>query len=111
MRLFLAWKAVAGTRDSLPPTSAEGGVMSANTALIQLIRDALRDRSIRDEIKAIVANDPGDVGAASPETEPLIHAHAAGKLLGMSAADVRAAAFRGQATFAPHRSPSPISLE
>jgi hypothetical protein len=69
--------------------------MSANTALVELVRDALRDPSIRDEIKAIVANDVSDAGMPPPESEPLIDAHAAGKLLGMSAAAVRAAAFRG----------------
>ena len=68
--------------------------MSAPAALIDLVRDALRDPSIRDEIKAIVANDNAAPRWTS-ETEPLIDAHAAGKLLGMSAAAVRAAAFRG----------------
>jgi hypothetical protein len=69
--------------------------MSANTAVVELVRDALKDPSIRNEIKAIVENDAGDVGAVSPETEPLIDAHAAGRLLGMTPAAVRAAAFRG----------------
>ena len=53
-----------------------------------------RDPTIRSEIKAIVANDNATPRSTS-ETEPLIDAHAAGKLLGMSAAAVRAAAFRG----------------
>jgi hypothetical protein len=69
--------------------------MSAATALIELLRDALRDPSIRDEIKAIVSNDNGNPSSTAPESEPLIDAHAAGKLLGMSAPAVRAAAFRG----------------
>lgn len=69
--------------------------MSAATALIELLRDALRDPSIRDEIKAIVSNDNGDPSTTVSENEPLIDAHAAGKLLGMSAPAVRAAAFRG----------------
>jgi hypothetical protein len=68
--------------------------MSAPAALIELVRDALRDPAIRDEIKTIVANDNGSSRPTS-EIEPLIDAHAAGKLLGMSAAAVRAAAFRG----------------
>jgi hypothetical protein len=69
--------------------------MSAATALIELVRDALRDPGIRNEIKAIVSSDEGEKSPPTPENEPLIDAHAAGKLLGMSAAAVRAAAFRG----------------
>jgi len=69
-------------------------VMSATAALVELVRDALRDPSIRDEIKAIVSTDQGST-AVTAENEPLIDAHAAGKLLGMSPAAVRAAAFRG----------------
>lgn len=53
------------------------------------------DPSIRDEIKAIVSTEDGDRSAVAAENEPLIDAHTAGKLLGMSAAAVRAAAFRG----------------
>lgn len=69
--------------------------MSASTALVELVRDALRDPSIRDEIKAIVATEDGEPSSVAPANEPLIDAHAAGTLLGMSAAAVRAAAFRG----------------
>lgn len=69
--------------------------MSANAALVELVRDALRDPSIRDEIRAIVANDNAQPAEAAADTESLVDAHAAGKLLGMSAAAVRAAAFRG----------------
>lgn len=68
--------------------------MSATAAIVELVRDALRDPSIRNEIKAIVVGDPPDEKQA-PDPEPLIDAHAAGKLLGMTAAAVRAAAFRG----------------
>jgi hypothetical protein len=67
---------------------------SANAAIVVLVRDALRDQSIRDEIKAIVSRQEAPSNAV-PENEPLVDAHAAGKLLGMSAAAVRAAAFRG----------------
>ena len=69
--------------------------MSAAAALVELVRDALRDPSIRDEIKAIVSGDEGSPTAMAAENESLIDAHAAGKLLGMSAAAIRAAAFRG----------------
>jgi hypothetical protein len=69
--------------------------VTATAALVELVRDALRDPSIRDEIKAIVSADEDSPTAITPENEPLIDAHAAGKLLGMSAAAVRAAAFRG----------------
>jgi hypothetical protein len=68
--------------------------VSAAAALVELVRDALRDPSIRDEIKAIVSGDEDSRTAVEPENEPLIDAHAAGRLLGMSAAAVRAAAFR-----------------
>lgn len=68
--------------------------MSATTAIVELVRDALRDPSIRDEIKAIVVGDQVEEKQA-PEPEGLVDAHAAGKLLGMTAAAVRAAAFRG----------------
>ena len=68
--------------------------MSATAAIVELVRDALRDPSIRDEIKAIVVGDQPEEKQA-PEPEPLVDAHAAGRLLGMSAAAVRAAAFRG----------------
>ena len=68
--------------------------MSANAAIVELVRGALRDPSIRDEIKAIVVGDQAHE-TQTPGPEPLIDAHAAGKLLGMSAAAVRAAAFRG----------------
>lgn len=76
------------------PSPAGIEAVSANAAIVVLVRDALRDQSIRDEIKAIVSRQdaPSD---AVPGNEPLIDAHAAGKLLGMSAAAVRAAAFRG----------------
>jgi hypothetical protein len=69
--------------------------VSAPAALVELLREALRDPSIRDEIKAIVSNDNASRAQMAADNEPLIDAHAAGKLLGLSAAAVRAAAFRG----------------
>jgi hypothetical protein len=69
--------------------------MSASTALVELVKDALRDPSIRDEIKAIVLGEGSQPANEPPQDEPLVDAHAAGKLLGMTAAAVRAAAFRG----------------
>jgi hypothetical protein len=69
--------------------------MNASAALIEIVRDALRDPSIRDEIRAIIANDNASPAYSTLGPEPLIDAHAAGRLLGMSAAAVRAAAFRG----------------
>ena len=68
--------------------------MSSTATLVELVRDALRDPSIRAEIKSIVANDNA-VPVPPRDDESLIDAHAAGRLLGMSAAAVRAAAFRG----------------
>src|SRR5579863_1694718 len=75
--------------------------MSASAALVELVREALRDPSIRDEIRAIVADDNGCRVRLAADREPLVDAHEAGKLLGMSAAAVRAAAYRG--TLPSHR--------
>jgi excisionase family DNA binding protein len=62
---------------------------------IALIREALKDSCVREEIRAIVATGR-DLGPAEVEMiEPLIDAHEAAKVLGMSPAAVRAAAFRG----------------
>jgi hypothetical protein len=69
--------------------------MSASAALVELVREALRDPSIRDEIRSIVADDNGSSLRLSADREPLVDAHAAGKLLGLSAAAVRASAYRG----------------
>ena len=69
--------------------------MSASAAVVELVRDALRDPSIRDEIKAIVSSEATEPPSSAPENESLVDAYTAGKLLGMSAAAVRAAAFRG----------------
>ena len=69
--------------------------MNATAVWVELVREALRDPAIREEIKTIVANDNGSPAAPRLEDEPLIDARAAGRLLGMSAAAVRAAAFRG----------------
>jgi hypothetical protein len=60
-----------------------------------LVREALRDPAVRQEIKAIVLEGEDRRSANDVETiEPLIDAREAGKILGMSAAAVRAAAFR-----------------
>jgi hypothetical protein len=69
--------------------------MGTTTAIIELMRGALRDPRIRDEIKTLVSTEEANPPSPAPANEPLIDAHAAGKLLGMSAAAVRAAAFRG----------------
>jgi hypothetical protein len=66
------------------------------SAAADLVREALKDPELREEIKAIVI----EAGSTSPANEvdsiePLIDARGAGKLLGMTAAAVRAAAFRG----------------
>jgi hypothetical protein len=80
--------------------------VSATTALVELVRDALRDPSIRHEIKAIVADDEDELATAAPEDEPPIDAYAPGKRLGMSAAAVRAALFRGTLPLDAHRPPA-----
>ena len=65
------------------------------SAAVQLIREALRDPAIRQEIKAILLDGEDPRAANDVETiEPLIDAREAGKILGMSAAAVCAAAFR-----------------
>jgi excisionase family DNA binding protein len=61
----------------------------------ELVREALRDPSLREEIRAILSaeqrlSSANDVNAI----EPLIDAREAGKILGTSAPAVRAAAFR-----------------
>ena len=42
--------------------------MSSTAAIVELVRDALRDASIRDEIKAIV-QDAADFAQSSPEPD------------------------------------------
>lgn len=69
--------------------------MNVATALMELVKDALRDPSIREEIKAIAMSDSPVPANEPAENEPLVDAHAAGRLLGMTTAAVRAAAFRG----------------
>lgn len=66
---------------------------SARSAAIELVRAALVDPAVREEIRAIAF-----VDHASPQAdviELLIDAREAGKVLGMSPAAVRAAAYRG----------------
>jgi hypothetical protein len=66
------------------------------SAAIELVREALRDPGLREEIVAIVRADQRSNSANDVDTfEPLIDAREAGKILGMSAPAVRAAAFRG----------------
>ena len=65
------------------------------SAAAELVREALKDPTIREQIKAILHE---QVPAAPANDvylfEPLIDAHEAAKILGTSAAAVRAAAFR-----------------
>jgi hypothetical protein len=68
--------------------------MHVTTALVELVREALKDPSIRHEIRAIVLEGQPQ-SPAQPESEALIDAQAAGKLLGMSTVAVRTAAYRG----------------
>ena len=66
------------------------------SAAIELVREALRDPGLREEIMAIVRAGQRASAANDVDTvEPLIDAREAGKILGMSAPAVRAAAFRG----------------
>jgi hypothetical protein len=68
--------------------------MNITTAFVELVREALRDPSIRNEIRTIVSEDQ-PAPSTPPESEALVDAQAAGKLLGMSTVAVRAAAYRG----------------
>ena len=66
----------------------------------ELVREALRDPALREEIKAIVRAEQQSASANDVDTvEPLIDAREAGKILGTSAPAVRAAAFRGTIPF------------
>jgi excisionase family DNA binding protein len=70
------------------------------SAAIDLVREALRDPALREEILAIVRAERRSHPANDVDTiEPLIDAREAGKILGMSAPAVRAAAFRGTLPF------------
>jgi hypothetical protein len=68
--------------------------MNITAALVELVREALKDPSIRTEIRGIVSEDQPEPSTRKEE-EALIDVDAAGKLLGMSAVAVRAAAYRG----------------
>ncbi len=68
--------------------------MKVTTALVELVREALKDPSIREEIRAIVLEGEPPV-SVPPEDEALVDVEGAAKLLGMSAVAVRAAAYRG----------------
>jgi excisionase family DNA binding protein len=70
------------------------------SAASELVREALRDPALREEILAIVRAERQSHPANDVDTvEPLIDAREAGKILGMSAPAVRAAAFRGTLPF------------
>jgi excisionase family DNA binding protein len=65
------------------------------SAAAELVREALRDPAIREQIKAIIRDDAASAPANDITLfEPLIDAREAAKILGTSAAAVRAAAFR-----------------
>ncbi len=65
------------------------------SAAIELVREALKDPALREEIKAILLDGKRSDAANDVRTiEPLIDAREAGKILGMSPPAVRAAAFR-----------------
>ena len=68
------------------------------SAAVLLVREALRDPVVREELRTIFQEDQDQRAANDMETietiEPLIDAREAGRILGMSAAAVRAAAFR-----------------
>jgi hypothetical protein len=65
------------------------------SAAVELVREALRDAAVREEIRAILLEDDQSDSTSEVEMiEPLIDAREAGKILGMSAPAVRAAAFR-----------------
>ncbi len=62
---------------------------------IELVREALKDPALREEIKAILLDGKPAAAANDARTiEPLIDEREAGKILGMSPPAVRAAAFR-----------------
>jgi excisionase family DNA binding protein len=66
----------------------------------ELVREALRDPALREEIRAIVGAEQRSSAANDVDAiEPLIDAREAGKILGTSAPAVRAAAFRGTIPF------------
>lgn len=69
--------------------------MSAYTAVVELVKEALRDPSVREEIIAIVSSDRHASALQVTGSEPLIDAREAANLLSMSVAAVRAAAYRG----------------
>ena len=82
-------------RAAIPANPAVAAFSSSDEAIVRLVREALRHQSIRDEIRAIASANNAELAHSAADTEPLVDAHAAGRLLGMSAAAVRAAAFRG----------------
>jgi hypothetical protein len=65
------------------------------SAASELVREALRDPTLRDEIVSLVRREQAPIPATNDMIEALIDARAAGTLLGMTPAAVRAAAFRG----------------
>jgi len=64
--------------------------VSASAAIVELVREALKDPAVRAEVRAIIEEAP----KPSNDVELLVDAHEAGRILGMSPAAVRAAAYR-----------------
>jgi hypothetical protein len=65
--------------------------VSASAAIVELVRDALRDPTVRADILELIAS---AVPKTNKAEEPLLDAHAAGKILGRSAPAIRMAAYR-----------------
>ena len=63
--------------------------MTASAAIVELVREALKDPAVRAEVRAIMEEAP----KPSNDVELVVDAHEAGRILGMSPAAVRAAAF------------------
>ena len=64
--------------------------MSASAAIIELVREALKDPAVRAEVRAII----DETAKPANDVDLLVDAHEAGRILGMSPAAVRAAAYR-----------------
>jgi hypothetical protein len=70
--------------------------VSAYTAVGELVKEPLRDPSVREEIIAIVSSDRHEsVVTQVAESEPPVDANGAARLLSMTVAAVRSAAYRG----------------
>lgn len=84
---------VAGSVSRAIRPQSRSSTPSARSAAIELVRAALVDPVVRDEIRTIAFID--HTSPQAEMNEPLIDAREAGKLLGMSPAAARAAAYRG----------------